>query len=108
MLDYNEQRLHESLGDLAPPSTENNSAAVLLSKCLLDGGACPCALVDLGKGVGDDHRSCPTRGDTRLLEMYRGTLWFEDGDEIVVNALIPHGDRISFDFTATWGEHGQW
>lgn len=39
MLDYNEQRPHESLGDLTPPNTANKSPAVLLLKCLLDGGA---------------------------------------------------------------------
>jgi transposase InsO family protein len=39
MIEYNEERPHDSLRDLTPSDTVNNTPGVLLLNCLLDGGA---------------------------------------------------------------------
>jgi putative transposase len=39
MIDYNEERSHDSLGGMPPSNTATNTPKVLLLKCLLDGGA---------------------------------------------------------------------
>jgi hypothetical protein len=39
MIDYNEERSHDSLGGMTPSSTATNTPKALLLRCLLDGGA---------------------------------------------------------------------
>ena len=65
--------------------------------------------LDQGVAIAEHQCSSPDSGPTKSwLNMYKGTLGFDDGDEIVVNALIIRDNEIAFDFTASWGDHGRW
>lgn len=40
--------------------------------------------------------------------MYKGTLYFDDGDVLEVSSFILRETEISFDVNASWDDHGRW